>query len=206
MPYVEEKGVVAGNVENKYIATNPIYTRLLQNFLKKFDTLVEKTDAVSAIEVGCGEGYLCKRMAQRGMKVKGCDFSEQIINQAEELNSHPMISYFARSIYDMDSEQFTAPLVVCCEVLEHLEDTRLAMFKLRQLTEKWLILSVPREPLWRILNIMRGKYIENLGNTPGHIQHWTKNGFLELIQSYFQVVEVCSPIPWTMVLGKKRHP
>jgi hypothetical protein len=30
---------------------------------------------------------------------------------------------------------------------------------------------VPREPIWRIGNMARGRYLGDLGNTPGHIQH-----------------------------------
>ncbi|WP_207642472.1 hypothetical protein, partial [Desulfosporosinus sp. I2] len=68
-----------------------------------------------------------------------------------------------------------------------------------------IILSVPREPLWRILNLARGKYIPDLGNTPGHIQHWSKKSFLRLVNRYFDVLEVKSPLPWTMVLCRIRH-
>ena len=37
-----------------------------------------------------------------------------------------------------------------------------------------LLVSVPREPLWRGLNMARGAYMRDLGNTPGHVNHWSK--------------------------------
>jgi hypothetical protein len=50
----------------------------------------------------------------------------------------------------------------------------------------------------------RGKYFGTLGNTPGHIQHWSKNAFCALVSEYVDVVAVRSPLPWTMVLGRRR--
>ncbi len=44
-----------------------------------------------------------------------------------------------------------------------------------------LLVSVPREPLWRGLNMARGAYIKDLGNTPGHLNHWSRKAFVELL-------------------------
>ena len=63
-----------------------------------------------------------------------------------------------------------------------------------------ILVSVPREPLWRGLNVARGAYVRDLGNTPGHVNHWSKRGFIHLVERHGEVVETCSPFPWTMVL------
>jgi hypothetical protein len=60
--------------------------------------------------------------------------------------------------------------------------------------------SVPREPLWRALNVARGAYLAQLGNTPGHVNHWSKRAFVSLLGRYGEVVEARSPFPWTMLL------
>ena len=44
-----------------------------------------------------------------------------------------------------------------------------------------LLVSVPREPLWRGLNMARGAYLKDLGNTPGHLNHWSKRSFVALL-------------------------
>jgi hypothetical protein len=59
---------------------------------------------------------------------------------------------------------------------------------------------VPHEPLWRILNVARGAYVQDLGNTPGHLNHWSRAGFKRLLSAHGQVVETRSPFPWTMLL------
>ena len=66
--------------------------------------------------------------------------------------------------------------------------------------ERYLLVSVPREPLWRGLNMARGAYLAQLGNTPGHLNHWSRRSFARLLSRFGQVVELRSPFPWTMLL------
>ena len=109
-----------------------------------------------------------------------------------------------RSIYDLDTGRDSADLVVCCEVLEHLEHPDAGLLALQRVVGRHLIVSVPKEPLWCALNLARGNYIGHWGNTPGHIQHWSKGGFIRLVSKYFDVIEVKRPLPWTMLLCKPR--
>ena len=85
-------------------------------------------------------------------------------------------------------------------MLEHLEDPDGALDVLAALGRPWVIVSVPREPLWRALNLSRLKYVRDLGNTPGHLSHWSRGGFLRFLERRLEVIEVHSPLPWTMVL------
>jgi hypothetical protein len=70
---------------------------------------------------------------------------------------------------------------------------------LTSITKKDLILSVPNEPIWHILNMLRGKYLSALGNTPGHYQHWSKNQFIKFVSKYAEIIEVKTPLPWTLI-------
>jgi hypothetical protein len=63
-----------------------------------------------------------------------------------------------------------------------------------------LLVSVPHEPLWRALNVARGAYLRDLGNTPGHVNHWSKRGFVQAAGRHGDVIEARSPFPWTMLL------
>ena len=47
-----------------------------------------------------------------------------------------------------------------------------------RVARRWLLVSVPHEPLWRALNVARGAYLRELGNTPGHLNHWTRAAFV----------------------------
>jgi hypothetical protein len=59
---------------------------------------------------------------------------------------------------------------------------------------------VPREPLWRGLNMARGAYLKDLGNTPGHINHWSKRAFNELVSLYGRPEKVAGVFPWTLAV------
>ncbi|MHA1567624.1 MAG: class I SAM-dependent methyltransferase [Alphaproteobacteria bacterium] len=200
---IKESGVVVGNAYDKYGSRNPLVGWIMRNFESALDQLVAKASPTTIHEIGCGEGYWVLRWNAQGIAARGSDFSAQVIQIARENAAGrklPPSLFEVRSIYRLEAERDRADLIVCCEVLEHLEDPEQALQVLQKVVLNHLIVSVPREPLWRALNMMRGKYLSQWGNTPGHIQHWSKGGFVRLLSKYFQVVEVRTPLPWTMLL------
>lgn len=198
----KEDGVVIGNAYDKYGSKNPVVKWMMNGFVSALSGLVAKAAPKSIHEIGCGEGYWVLRWNEQGLNARGCDFSREVIEIAREnaINRGLQTSLFeSRSIYDLDAAQDSADLVVCCEVLEHLENPETGLQALQRITKRHLIVSVPQEPLWCALNLVRGKYITRWGNTPGHIQHWSKGEFIQLVSRYFEVVEIRSPLPWTML-------
>jgi 2-polyprenyl-3-methyl-5-hydroxy-6-metoxy-1,4-benzoquinol methylase len=142
-----------------------------------------------------------------GISARGSDFSSKVIQIAREnaqlLDIDPSI-FVPRSIYELTPERDSADLLVCCEVLEHLDKPEIGLMALEKTASKHIVLSVPREPIWRMFNLLRGKYVTSFGNTPGHIQHWTSRNFIESVSHHFNVLAVKKPIPWTMVLCRIR--
>jgi SAM-dependent methyltransferase len=201
-----EDGIVVGNLFDKYGSRNPIVRKLMSGFATALESLVAKTGARSIHEVGCGEGYWTLHWARKGFAVRGSDFSSQVIDVARANGARAAsgAEFRVASVYDLAAPQDSAPLVICCEVLEHLEEPRRAVERLSEIAAPWLIVSVPREPLWRAMNMARGRYWSDLGNTPGHLQHWSRPALLRLLADYVEPVEVRSPLPWTMVLCRRR--
>lgn len=192
----------AGNYYDKYNTRNPLARMFMDGFLSAFDRLSALPQARNIHEVGCGEGHLSMRLAARGATVRGCDIATEVIAEAS-INAREkglQIPFRVASIYDLRPPGDAAELIVCCEVLEHLPDPRRAVDALADLASPWLLASVPREPLWRVLNMCRGKYLTHLGNTPGHVQHWSAAGFRKLLERRFDIVEIARPLPWNMAL------
>lgn len=199
----KENGIVVGNAYDKYGSRNPIVKWMMEGFESALSELVSKAAPTAIHEIGCGEGYWVLRWTEQGMTARGCDFSTHVIELARENAAGRGLSpalFEARSIYDLEAGRDSADLVVCCEVLEHLEHPEAGLQVLQRVVGRHLIVSVPKEPLWCALNLARGKYIADWGNTPGHIQHWSKSSFIRMVSKYFEVVEVKSPLPWTMML------
>lgn len=199
---VSQPDNIAGNVYDKYGTKNPIARHLMRGFLTAFDKLSELSGAQSAFEAGCGEGHLSLRLMGRGLVVRGCDIGEGKVeeaNQASVALGAPDL-FDVRSIYDLRPRDVDADLIICCEVLEHVPEPGKALDILMGLGARHLLLSVPREPIWRVLNMARGKYLSRLGDTPGHIQHWSSRGFMRFVSKRLDIVAVEKPLPWTMLL------
>jgi 2-polyprenyl-3-methyl-5-hydroxy-6-metoxy-1,4-benzoquinol methylase len=178
----------------------------MSGFLRSLDELVELTGAKEAHEVGCGEGELAIRLARRGLRTRATDAFPQVLEEARSRarRSGVEIDFEAIPVEALDPARDGAELVVCCEVLEHLTDPEHALEALARLARPWLIASVPREPLWRILNLARLSYVGDLGNTPGHLNHWSRHEFVRFLESRFAAVEMRTPMPWTMALCRVR--
>lgn len=206
-PIVED-GVIAGNYYDKYGTKNPIARYLMNGFLESVSALVGLASASTVHEVGCGEGsltiFLAKRYPQ--LRFRGSDFSKQVVDlaRANAARESLSIDFRANSLYDLTRDADSADLIICCEVLEHLEGPERALGIVSKLARKNLILSVPREPIWRVLNMARGKYLKDWGNTPGHLQHWSRHSFLRLVARYADVVKVLTPLPWTVLLCRPK--
>ncbi|MGA8218657.1 MAG: class I SAM-dependent methyltransferase [Solirubrobacterales bacterium] len=197
-----------GNVYDKYGTSNPIARRLMAGFMSQLDELVERTGAREAHEVGCGEGELAIRLARRGIRMRGTDAFPQVLEEARRRaeTAGVEIDFEAAPVETLEPDRHAAELIVCCEVLEHLEDPERALEVLARLARPWLIASVPREPLWRALNLARLSYVGELGNTPGHLSHWSRRDFVRFLTRRFEVIETRSPTPWTMALCRLQSP
>jgi 2-polyprenyl-3-methyl-5-hydroxy-6-metoxy-1,4-benzoquinol methylase len=197
-----------GNVYDKYGTSNPVARRLMAGFMGQLDELVERTGASEAHEVGCGEGELAIRLASHGIRMRGTDAFPQVLEEARRRSEAASveIDFEATPVEELDPARHGGELILCCEVLEHLEDPERALDVLAGLANPWLIASVPREPLWRALNLARLSYVGDLGNTPGHLNHWSRRDFVRFLTRRLEVVEVRSPTPWTMVLCRVQSP
>lgn len=204
----DDTGLVVGNTYDKYGSRNPIVRRLMRGFENAMADMVRKAAPERIYEVGCGEGYWVLHWLEQGIDACGCDVSAQVIEIARQNARDRAVlteAFEVCSIYDLNRAVHPKELVVCCEVLEHVDDPRRALAALAAVTGDYILLSVPREPIWRTLNMARGKYLGDLGNTPGHIQHWSSRSFVDMVAEWFEIVDVRTPLPWTMLLGRRRR-
>ena len=197
--------LVAGNQFDKYGSRNPVVRGLVHGFDRALFELLAMVGRVDRVlEVGCGEGHVTAKLARYfpGARVVGTDRSSEIISQARQL--HGGIEFRMCSIYDVGD---TGPwdLVVACEVFEHLEEPERGLDAVCRAASGHVLVTVPREPLWRILNMARGQYLGALGNTPGHLQHWNRGTLMRLLRPRLDVVGTRTPLPWIQVLGRPRR-
>ena len=193
----------AGNTYDKYGTRNPIARFLMDGFLRAFDRLYGQVNPATVLEVGCGEGELSIRAWREGAHFRATDASDEVIQEARRRAQAAGVDVaFEAKALEVMSDADASDLVICCEVLEHLDDPAEGLDRLAALARPWLLASVPREPIWRAMNVARGKYLGAMGNTPGHLNHWSRAGFLGFVGSRFDIVDTAAPLPWTMVLAR----
>ena len=194
---------IGGNYFDKYRSTNPIHQWLMRGFLGSVRELLGSIEYGSVLEVGCGPGDLATRILPPQVDYLGIDIDETEIEIARK--QHPHLSFQAGSAYELPVESNAYDLVVACEVLEHLEDPAKALAEIDRVSKRWVLASVPWEPPWRMLNMLRGKYWSSFGNTPGHVQHFSRKSFLGLLSTRFEVIAFQAPLPWSMALCQKNE-
>jgi 2-polyprenyl-3-methyl-5-hydroxy-6-metoxy-1,4-benzoquinol methylase len=203
---VMQDGIVIGNRYDKYGSRHPWERWLMGGFERDLRDLLEQAQPVrSVLEVGCGEGHVTAKLAAwfPGARVLGTDFSSEIIAVARR--EHPGLEFRAHSVYDIAALAGEWDLVVACEVFEHLDDPARALRAVTTVARRAVLVTVPREPLWRLLNLARGRYWSALGNTDGHLQHWSRGALLRFLSGELDVIDCRSPLPWTQVLGRPRR-
>jgi 2-polyprenyl-3-methyl-5-hydroxy-6-metoxy-1,4-benzoquinol methylase len=195
-------GVVTGNTYDKYGSQNPLVRRMMEGFHRALEELVDSADPSSLLDVGCGEGLLVQRLATRlrTRRVVGVDLEEPSIQAGWEAHRAPNLEYRTAAADALPFAEGEFDMVSAIELLEHVPDPRRTLAEMRRCAGRHLLVSVPREPLWRALNMARGAYWPALGNTPGHLNHWSRRSFVRLAAEHGEVLEVRSPPPWTMLL------
>ena len=199
---VSKDGVVTGNTYDKYGSHNPVVRRLMAGFQSSLDELFAAAAPRSLLDVGCGEGVLVHDWAGRlgDGRVVGVDLEEESIQAGWAERRAPNLEYRVVASADLPFAENEFDLATAIEVLEHLPDPEHTLAEMARCAERHLLVSVPREPLWRMLNMARGAYWSSLGNTPGHLNHWSRRSFAELLSRHGEIVAVRSPFPWTMLL------
>ncbi|MCD4793730.1 MAG: class I SAM-dependent methyltransferase [Bacteroidales bacterium] len=202
-----EKEIITGNVFDKYNSGNPVYRKLMSNFFSNLlhDIVNRNKKDVKILELGCGEGLLACEIKKLfpNFNYTGLDINDEIISEARK--TCPDTKFEVGSIYELkEYYQEKFDYVIVSEVLEHIEEPLKALTEIHKLNSDRFIFSVPNEPIWRFLNMMRLKYLKDFGNTPGHIQHWSKKAFKMLIQSRFNIIEYKSVFPWLIALCDKK--
>lgn len=197
----EEPGPIVGNVYDKYGTRNPVARALMRGFLRSVTQLYRLVAPSTVLEVGCGEGHLAHHLVQTASRPKrfvACDVA--LCAVAPGLDS--LIELRRASAYELPFEDASFELVVCCEVLEHLRYPERGLAEIARVSRRAVLLSTPREPLWRLLNMARARYLLDFGNTPGHVQHFSRRALEDLARRSLRIVERRTPPPWTVLLGE----
>ena len=190
----------------KYRARNPLQRVLIRRFLEQVLRLVIAARPVgSVLEVGVGEGFISGFLSEQfpGKSFTGVDPSEADLRLLSR--KFETIETRVGSVYDLGFLSRSFDLVICAEVLEHLEDPERALDEIHRRAPRRAIFTVPHEPWFMLSNFLRGKNVVRFGNDADHVRHFTPRTFRRLLETRFDVLELARSYPWLLALARPRR-
>jgi len=170
---------------NKYHSKNPLKRYMVHRLNSQLITLVQQyvreiakdKNIVKILDVGCGEGFISGLVQAhcKNVEITGVDYAKEALDIARSLNRD--ITFIEGSIYQIPFEEKSFDIVLCTEVLEHLQNPVEAATELQRVAKRYLLVTVPEEPWFCVGNILALKNVFRLGNPIDHINHWTFRGF-----------------------------
>ena len=197
--------VPTGNLYDKQGSRNPVARTLVRRFERSLDAMIARADPATILDVGCGEGDHAERWAAGGREVLGVDLDDARLAREWAMRAHGNSGALSFQAFDGSALPFpdgSFDLVAGIELLEHVDDPRRMLGELVRCARGHVLASVPREPLWRALNLARGAHLRRLGDTPGHLHHWSRADFVDFAARQVPPEVVRSPLPWTIVLTR----
>jgi ubiquinone/menaquinone biosynthesis C-methylase UbiE len=186
---------------NHVRSSNPIIKYLVKTYFSNLNQLILATNVKTVLDIGCGQGEITNYISTlNGYDVTGIDISAEKIKFCSETYRFKTIT---GNGYSLPFENNSFDLVISTEVLEHQEHPDLFLNEAKRVMKKQGIFSVPNEPYFRLGNFIRGKYISDFGNSPGHLQNWTSAQFEKLLKHHFSSVYLKKGNVWNIALCEK---
>lgn len=192
--------------QQKYTSLHPLRRFLIHRFLAKVFAEIEKEKHGSILDIGCGEGQADKFFLRRdpSLQIVGLDVNSKALKEAK-INC-PQMKTKKANVYQLPFPTNSFDLVLCLEVLEHLEDPEETLRQIKKIGRNRAIITVPNEPLFSLASFLSGKYLKNLGRHPDHVQFWSKKKFEGLLNKHFLKTEVTTAFPWLIGIVDLKRP
>lgn len=188
----------------KHASRHPIRRWMVNGFYKEMLRIAHGIQPESILDFGCGEGYTLDRLARAKVStyLAGFDGSAVAVNLGKQL--FPDLKLHTGNIYQAPYADNSADLVICTEVLEHLEKPRQAIQEMARVSKRHLLLSVPNEPYFSLKNLAIGRNVRRWGSTKSHLNWWTSGAFEKFVTSErLKILSVAHPFPFTLLLAEK---
>lgn len=183
-------------MNNQYLITDETsakyFNRTTRGITRKFiDNLLSELISLkpnTVLDIGCGTGYITNIMSHElDSTVIGCDMDINRISFARDNLAQEVI---IGDIMHLPFKDNSFDVVVASEIIEHILSPRIALNEIRRVSKKFILITVPNEPYFRIANVCRAKNLKSFGNPPDHINHYNKKSLDRLLVKYFKMYEI----------------
>lgn len=143
---------------------------------------------LSIIDVGCGTGWTCERLREFG-QVTGTDMVEQVIERAKQ--RLPDVQFVCGDFFEIELAAQSFDVVVCLEVLSHVDDQRTFMRRVASLLKPNGLLILCTQNRWVL-----ERWDAVAPPDPKQIRHWLDGSELkQLLVHDFTAVKIRSLYP-----------
>lgn len=189
----------------KYHSKNLFQRYLINRFLKEISKEIENLSVDSLLDVGCGEGLGLEKLLRKHFpkKVYGVDINSNALKIAK--NTLPNVVFEKGDIKNLRFKENIFDLVIALEVVEHVRDFNTSINELVRVSKKYILISVPWEPVFSLANLLRGKNINRFGRDMEHINYWNKRSFKKIFIDIEGIETIVhrTVFPWQIILMKK---
>ena len=199
-------GIVTGNYFNKFESKNPLVRFVMNKYHQELEKSIGRMRVSRLLEVGCGEGNIINFMIKKYKPsyIKGLDIDEKMLRNLSK--KYPQFDFKKQFLDEKFQDEQEYDLVLCLEVLEHIEKYNAALNNIKKIKSKKIVFSVPNEPFFRIANVARLHYVKQLGNTPGHVNNFTYFDIYRVIKKHFpkDKVTISNCYIWNFVVVERK--
>lgn len=190
----------------KYQTANPLMQRIIRRFVDRVLAHVEAARPRRLVDLGSGEGMIARELRRLPFELeyRGIELDADAVRIARA--EVPGLRFEVGNLLELEPDPGWADVSLCLEVLEHLEDPSAAVDRIAEWTGSVAIVSVPWEPYFRTGNLLRGKYLETLGNHPEHVQQFGPRSLRALLERRFRLVTVETCFPWLIARAAAPRP
>jgi SAM-dependent methyltransferase len=194
--------IVTGNVFDKQASRHPLERRVVDRFNRRLVEIVRGLVPRRVIEIGCGEGNVVELVKQElpGCRYVAADIDRSLLEQSAARGADQTVLIDPERPPRLPFPDRDFDLCLIIETLEHVPQPEATLDEAARLAPA-LVASVPFEPWWRMLNVLRLRYVGRCGNTPGHINHWGRRGLRRLVAARFNVERVETVFPWLVLVA-----
>ena len=188
--------------EAKHASRNPMMRYAIANLHRTVRALLPD-QIESVLEVGVGEGYSTADVLRHRPNIRSVGGDLNIASVLEARQRFPAMHYAMFDATHLPYADHSVDTVFSLEVLEHIPQPERALQEMIRVTRKYVLISVPNEPMFRIQRLLSGKGLRMWGDHPEHVNHWSFQGIQRFLTSNdLHILTAYTPPPfaWSVVL------
>jgi len=142
-------------------------------------------DDYECLDIGAGAGTFARPLSEEVGSVECTELSDCLLRECERLG----FKTYGEDFLTLNLSQ-KYDIVFAWHVLEHIEDVRSFVKKLKEISRKYVVIEVPLLVALDGQGRRRTLKEPNLGNFDGHAHYFSEESFRYLFEDHFKILKI----------------